>query len=63
MKQKEVFIKWFEIVFHFRADLPRAEDAGLRGASDGRLELERLRQQAFKLVRVFSVVTFLFVGV
>lgn len=33
-----------------RADLPRAEDAGLRSASDGRLELERLRQQTSKLV-------------
>jgi len=35
-----------------RADLPRAEDAGLRSASDGRLELERLRQQTSKLVRL-----------
>ena len=33
-----------------RSDLPRAEDAGLRCASDGLLELERLRQQSLRLV-------------
>ena len=33
----------------------RLDAAGLRGASDGRLELERLRQQTSKLVRVFHI--------
>jgi len=40
-----------------RADLPRAEDAGLRSASDGRLELERLRQQTSKLVMLNEMIT------